>query len=99
MSAALKLIEPGRGDYLLESVEGGRTRGRHSMIGLAPDLVFRAHGREAAINADWLADRDAFAACEQDSLAALADAGRALPDGRARGPAQGAGLPGRLFRL
>ena len=71
VSAALKLIEPGRGDYLLESVEGGRTRGRHSMIGLAPDLVFRARGREAAINPRWLADRDAFAPCEGDSLAAL----------------------------
>ena len=71
VSAALKLIEPGRGDYLLESVEGGRTRGRHSMIGLAPDLVFRAQGREAAINADWLHDRDAFVDCAEDSLAAL----------------------------
>jgi anthranilate synthase component 1 len=71
VSAALKLIEPGRGDYLLESVEGGRTRGRHSMIGLAPDLVFRAQGREAAINADWLGDRDAFVACGEDSLSAL----------------------------
>ena len=76
VSAALKLIEPERGDYLLESVEGGRTRGRHSMIGLAPDLVFRAHGREAAINPRWLADRDAFEACEGDSLPAL----RALVD-------------------
>jgi anthranilate synthase component 1 len=71
VSAALKLIEPGRGDYLLESVEGGRTRGRHSMIGLAPDLVFRAHGRDAAINPHWLADREAFEACSEDSLAAL----------------------------
>ncbi|WBO23670.1 anthranilate synthase component I [Sphingomonas abietis] len=71
VSAALKLIEPGRGDYLLESVEGGRTRGRHSMIGLAPDLVFRGDGRDAAINAQWLADRDAFAPCAEDSLSAL----------------------------
>ncbi|WP_298692660.1 chorismate-binding protein [uncultured Sphingomonas sp.] len=71
VSAALKLIEPGRGDYLLESVEGGRTRGRHSMIGLAPDLVFRAHGREAAINANWLVDREAFAPCPDDSLTSL----------------------------
>ncbi|MDH7638587.1 anthranilate synthase component I [Sphingomonas oryzagri] len=71
VSAALKLIEPGRGDYLLESVEGGRTRGRHSMIGLAPDLVFRAHGRDAAINPHWLTDREAFGPCEGDSLAAL----------------------------
>lgn len=71
VSAALKLIEPGRGDYLLESVEGGRTRGRHSMIGLAPDLVFRAHGHDAAINPRWLTDREAFAPCEGDSLSAL----------------------------
>jgi anthranilate synthase component 1 len=71
VSAALKLIEPGRGDYLLESVEGGRTRGRHSMIGLAPDLVVRAQGREAAINPRWLADREAFEPCPEDSLSAL----------------------------
>ena len=71
VSAALKLIEPGRGDYLLESVEGGRTRGRHSMIGLAPDLVFRAHGRDAAINPRWLADRETFEPCAEDSLSAL----------------------------
>jgi anthranilate synthase component 1 len=71
VSAALKLIEPGRGDYLLESVEGGRTRGRHSMIGLAPDLVFRANGRDAAINPRWLADREAFEPCVEDSLSAL----------------------------
>jgi anthranilate synthase component I len=85
VSAALKLIEPERGDYLLESVEGGRTRGRHSMIGLAPDLVFRARGRDAEINPRWLADRDAFAPCEGDSLAALrALVGRCrmdVPDG------------------
>jgi anthranilate synthase component I len=71
VSAALKLIEPGRGDYVLESVEGGRTRGRHSMIGLAPDLVFRAHGRAAEVNPHWLSDAQAFAPCEEDSLAAL----------------------------
>ncbi|WP_267349530.1 anthranilate synthase component I [Sphingomonas sp. GM_Shp_2] len=71
VAAALKLIEPGRGDFLLESVEGGATRGRHSLIGLAPDLVFRAHGKAAAINRHWATDRDAFADCAQDTLAAL----------------------------
>jgi anthranilate synthase component I len=50
ISAALALIEPGRGDFLLESVEGGQTRGRHSLIGLAPDLVFRADGDAAEVN-------------------------------------------------
>ena len=73
VAAALKLIEPGRGDFLLESVEGGAVRGRHSLIGLAPDLVFRAEGQDAAINPHWLTDREAFAPCEQPTLAALRD--------------------------
>ena len=60
VAAALKLIEPGRGDFLLESVEGGATRGRHSLIGLAPDLVFRAHGAHAEVNRRWATDHDAF---------------------------------------
>jgi anthranilate synthase component I len=60
VAAALKLIEPGRGDFLLESVEGGATRGRHSLIGLAPDLVFHAHGDTAEVNRCWATDRTAF---------------------------------------
>ncbi len=77
VSAALKLMEEGRGDFLLESVEGGETRGRHSLIGLAPDLVFRADGQQASINRDWLRDRDAFTPESEDSLAALRNLVRA----------------------
>ena len=73
VSAALKLIEAGRGDYLLESVEGGAARGRYSLIGLAPDLVFRAQAERAEINPRWLTDRNAFAPLEADSLTALRD--------------------------
>jgi len=36
--------------FLLESVEGGAVRGRYSIIGLAPDLVFRASGSRAELN-------------------------------------------------
>ncbi|QNQ11534.1 anthranilate synthase component I [Sphingomonas alpina] len=71
VAAALKLIEPGRGDFLLESVEGGAIRGRHSLIGLAPDLVFRAEGNRAEINRHWLTDRDDFVACDAPTLDAL----------------------------
>ena len=71
VAAALKLIEPGRGDFLLESVEAGSTRGRHSLIGLAPDLVFRAHGDRAEINRDWATDREAFAPAATPTLDAL----------------------------
>lgn len=71
VSAALKLFEPGRGDFVLESVEGGETRGRHSLIGIAPDLVFRANGSNAEINRSWLHNRDAFAAVDAPALDAL----------------------------
>jgi anthranilate synthase component 1 len=71
VSAALKLMQPERGDFLLESVEGGETRGRHSLIGIAPDLLFRAEGQTASINRDWLYDRDAFVEMPGDSLSAM----------------------------
>jgi anthranilate synthase component I len=71
VSAALKLIEPGRGDFLLESVEGGISRGRYSLLGLAPDLMFRAHGTQAEINRHWLTDRTAFEPMVDDTLAAM----------------------------
>lgn len=71
VSAALKLIEAERGDFILESVEGGAVRGRYSLIGLAPDLVFRATGRQAEINRHWRTDRAAFTPLDADPLTAL----------------------------
>ncbi len=71
VSAALKLFEPERGDFILESVEGGETRGRHSLIGIAPDLVFRAAGDRAEINHHWLTDREAFEPEPLPTLGAL----------------------------
>ena len=71
VGAALKLIEPERGDFLLESVEGGEVRGRYSLLGLDPDLVFRAQGESAEINPRWQDDRSAFARCEDTTLLAL----------------------------
>ncbi|MEO1647420.1 MAG: anthranilate synthase component I [Pseudomonadota bacterium] len=71
VGAARRLIKPGRGDFLLESVEGGEVRGRYSLLGLDPDLVFRAIEGKAAINAQWRNDRDAFSACAGDPLSEL----------------------------
>jgi anthranilate synthase component 1 len=71
VAAALKLVDPGRGDFLLESVEGGATRGRHSLLGLAPDLVFRARGDRAEVNDRWATDRGAFVAEAAPTLDAL----------------------------
>ena len=71
VSAALKLIEPGRGDWLLESVEGGQTRGRYSLIGIDPDLVVRGSGTTAEVNRRWAQDRAAFEAADGNPLEAL----------------------------
>jgi anthranilate synthase component 1 len=71
VGAALKLIEPGRGDFLLESVEGGEIRGRYSLLGIDPDLVFRATGAGCEINRAWRTDRAAFEPLPRDSLAEL----------------------------
>ncbi|MFU7528599.1 anthranilate synthase component I [Qipengyuania sp. ASV99] len=68
VGAARALIEPGRGDFLLESVEGGEVRGRYSLLGLDPDLVFRASEGAAAINRRWQSDRNAFEPCAGHAL-------------------------------
>ncbi|MGB3738846.1 MAG: chorismate-binding protein [Pontixanthobacter sp.] len=71
VGAAAKLMEDGRGDFLLESVEGGEVRGRYSLLGLAPDLVFRASADRAEINRVWASDRGAFDVCDIGTLPAL----------------------------
>ncbi len=71
VGAGLKLFRPGRGDFLLESVEGGEVRGRYSLVGLDPDLVFRATGSSCEINRNWRIDRESFEALSGDSLSEL----------------------------
>jgi anthranilate synthase component I len=50
VSAMLKLTRHARYSFLLESVEGGAVRGRYSMIGMNPDLIWKVEGGIAAIN-------------------------------------------------
>src|SRR5882757_7729332 len=57
--------------FLLESVEGGATRGRYSIIGLDPDAVWRARGGTAEINRTARQDSEAFQPCGEPPLAAL----------------------------
>ncbi|MCX7283056.1 MAG: anthranilate synthase component I, partial [Novosphingobium sp.] len=71
VGAALKLMESGRGDFLLESVQGGEVRGRYSLLGIDPDLVFRATGTSAEINRSWQHDTAAFAPLPGDALTEL----------------------------
>jgi anthranilate synthase component 1 len=71
VSAFLKLGDGKPNSFLLESVEGGDTRGRHSIIGLDPDLIFRVNGMRAEINRAARHRPDDFAACPQPPLEAL----------------------------
>ncbi len=50
VSAKLKLARNARYSFLLESVEGGAVRGRYSIIGLNPDLIWKVEGGKALIN-------------------------------------------------
>ena len=52
VSAYLRLAAGSRNTFLLESVEGGEIRGRFSVIGLSPDLIWRCRGNVAEINRD-----------------------------------------------
>jgi len=71
VSAMLKLGLDGRGGFLLESVEGGAVRGRYSLLGLAPDLVWRARGDRSEINRRFQEDDRAFEPCRDGTLAEL----------------------------
>ena len=70
VSAFLKLAEGRPYSFLFESVEGGAVRGRYSIIGIDPDLVWRAEGDRAEVNSAPLDGGD-YSPCEGGSLAAL----------------------------
>ena len=46
----LKLARNARYSFLLESVEGGAVRGRYSIIGMNPDLIWKVEGQTATVN-------------------------------------------------
>jgi anthranilate synthase component 1 len=72
VAAYLKLAA-GRGGniFLLESIEGGAQRGRYSMIGIDPDIVWRSRGDAAEINRRAQYDSSDFAPCPGKPLEAL----------------------------
>ncbi|MBN9593640.1 MAG: anthranilate synthase component I [Alphaproteobacteria bacterium] len=64
VSAFLKLGEGRDNSCLFESVQGGEARGRYSIIGLKPDLIWRCRDGRAEINRNARADADAFVAAD-----------------------------------
>ena len=73
VSAWLKLGAHDPYSFLLESVQGGEIRGRYSIIGLKPDLVWRCRGRQAELNTRAHEAPDGFVTEAKPPLASLRD--------------------------
>jgi anthranilate synthase component 1 len=97
VSALLKLAEGRPYSFLLESVTGGAVRGRYSILGIKPDLVWRCRGNRAEVNRRARSDRHAFEPCAEPALDSLrrliAESRIELPEGL---PLMGAGLFGHM---
>ena len=97
VSLMLKLGEARTDTFMLESVTGGEVRGRYSVVGMKPDLIWQCHGQTARINREARFDPAAFVAVAEaplDSLRALIAESRIdLPEDL---PAIAAGLFGYL---
>ena len=97
VSLMLKLGEARADTFMLESVTGGEVRGRYSIVGMKPDLIWRCHGTASEINREARFDATAFRPLDGhplDTLRALIAESRIdLPEGL---PAISAGLFGYL---
>ncbi|MCG6111055.1 MAG: anthranilate synthase component I [Paracoccus sp.] len=97
VSLMLKLAEAAPQSFMLESVTGGELRGRYSIVGMKPDLVWECRDGRASINrqARFSQDFQDDARPALDSLRALIAESRiqAMPDGV---PPVAAGLFGYL---
>ena len=80
VSTFMKLCQDQPYSFLLESVEGGAQRGRYSVIGLKPDLVWRANGNQAWINRQPLTQPDDFHPCPVSVKSGTLDSLRHIVD-------------------
>ena len=97
VSLMLKLSGAAENAFMLESVTGGEVRGRYSIIGMKPDLIWRCRGETSEVNRQARYDDAAFEPlCSNplDALRALIAESRIdLPDDL---PQASAGLFGYL---
>ena len=97
ISAYLKLAAAAPGSFLLESVEGGAVRGRYTIIGMQPDLLWRCFGERAEFARPGDGASPLWRPCGAPALAALrgllADSRIDLPESL---PPMAAGLVGYM---
>ncbi|MFZ4124774.1 MAG: anthranilate synthase component I [Rickettsiales bacterium] len=71
VSAMLKLQHESTQAFLLESVEGGETRGRYSIVGIDPDLMWRCIGNKPELSKTPPFHDESFEPSWDDSLSSL----------------------------
>ena len=71
VSAMLKLTKNKPYSFLLESVEGGKVRGRYSVLGFDPDLIWRCFGEKSEISSVSNGKTSKFVPCDEKSLESL----------------------------
>jgi len=97
VSLMLKLAGARKDSFMLESVTGGEIRGRYSIVGLKPDLIWECRGTSARINREARFETDNFQEIPEEPLASLrsliAESRIDMPDDL---PSSAAGLFGYL---
>jgi anthranilate synthase component 1 len=97
VSLMLKLAGARTDSFMLESVTGGEVRGRYSVVGMKPDVIWQCHGLTSRINRQARFDAQAFEVLPGHPLdtlrALLAESRIEMPEGL---PAIAAGLFGYL---
>lgn len=97
VSLMLKLTGAKKDAFMLESVTGGEVRGRYSIIGMKPDLIWQCHDKQSRINRQARFDAEAFQNQDGDPLdnlrSLIAESKIDLPDDL---PQASAGLFGFL---
>ena len=68
VSLMIKLTNNKNNSFLLESVTGGETRGRFSVIGMDPDLIWKCRGKKSKIKRKSEEKFSKFQNCEDAPL-------------------------------
>jgi anthranilate synthase component 1 len=71
VSLMLKLAQARKDSFMLESVTGGEIRGRYSVIGMKPDLIWECRGTTSRLNREARFDPDSWVDMDAPPLDAL----------------------------
>lgn len=71
VSLMMKLSQAGKNSFMLESVTGGDVKGRYSILGMKPDLIWDCNGTTSRVNRSARFDENAFEELPDDPLTTL----------------------------